>query len=86
METLCLRRTRHGDGGLHAVRLAAVGRRDKQATQRGPGDPVSAACVLAIYGEVGSDASRLADERAITVACEVFGRGRRTIGGSAERG
>ena len=31
--------------------------------------PVQAACVLAIYGEPGSEESRLADERAITVAC-----------------
>lgn len=37
----------------------------------GPGVvPVEAACVLAIYGEAGSEESRLADERAITVACE----------------
>jgi uridine phosphorylase len=32
--------------------------------------PVAAACVLAIYGEAGSEASRVADQRAITVACE----------------
>jgi len=31
---------------------------------------VASACVLAIYGEVGSEASLLADQRAITVACE----------------
>lgn len=32
--------------------------------------PVAAACVLAIYGEAGSEASLVADQRAITVACE----------------
>ncbi len=38
---------------------------------RGPAAvPVQAACVLAIYGEPGSEASRVADQRAISVACE----------------
>jgi uridine phosphorylase len=32
--------------------------------------PVQAACVLAIYGEPGSEATGLADERAITVGCQ----------------
>jgi len=31
--------------------------------------PVQAACVLAIYGDVGSEETRLADQRAISVAC-----------------
>ena len=31
---------------------------------------VASACVLAIYGEAGSEASLLADQRAISVACE----------------
>jgi uridine phosphorylase len=31
--------------------------------------PVQAACVLAIYGEVDSEETGLADQRAITVAC-----------------
>ena len=31
--------------------------------------PVQAACVLAVYGEPGSETSKLADQRAISVAC-----------------
>ena len=39
--------------------------------RRGPSAvPVQAACVLAIYGEPGSEVTASADARAITVACQ----------------
>jgi len=42
-----------------------------QPISRGPSAvPVQAACVLAIYGEPGSEVTALADQRAITVACQ----------------
>lgn len=70
--------------------LAAVGSAGQaKPLSAGPGQvPVSSACVLAIYGEVGSDASRLADERAITVACEGVRAwaAQDERGGSAEHG
>lgn len=51
--------------------LAAVASASRvQAIEHGAsGVPVQAACVLAIYGEPGSDITRQADQDAISVAC-----------------
>jgi len=51
--------------------LASVASADSvlAVSERSSSVPVQAACVLAIYGEPGSDETRLSDQRAISVAC-----------------
>jgi len=58
------------EASLLFVLASVASGRNASPISAGPGVvPVQTACVLAVYGEPGSEETRLSDERAITVAC-----------------